>query len=165
MEKFELVAAQWSDSWLLEFVSDMVATYLVGPAFGWQHIRLCSGISQSVYHPAVGEAAVHPADEARFRGIIAVLKLIGSAGEGGQAEALWRRYVSATWNRRPADCDACYSQTLLVSHADRVVTGCQSLGLQGFDGRRGRADDVIALLDRAWARFLADLQAYSSWEE
>jgi hypothetical protein len=47
---YDRVLAQWIDSWLPEFVGDMVATYLVGPAFGWQHIRPMATIPAFLTH-------------------------------------------------------------------------------------------------------------------
>jgi hypothetical protein len=41
--------SQWRDAWFQEFVCDMVATFLIGPAFGWQHIRLCMSSGTDAY--------------------------------------------------------------------------------------------------------------------
>jgi hypothetical protein len=74
-ELFENLFALWNDIWIWEFASDMVATYLIGPPFGWQHLRLCASLGGSVYYPSLGEVAEHPADEARMQGILRVLQL------------------------------------------------------------------------------------------
>src|SRR5439155_1841239 len=84
---------QWGDHWLREFICDMIAAYLIGPAFGWQHIRLCAGGSRSAYHPGFGEAAEHPADEARLRGVRAVIRRLGAEVEGQEMQRLWADYL------------------------------------------------------------------------
>ena len=158
---------QWAGNWLLEFVPDMVATYLVGPAFGWQHLRLCSGHSQQdAYHPSLGESGTHPADEARLRGILAVLGQVGAADSGVRIKELWERYLAVSGQTKPADYDLCYPDTLIASLARHVVAGCRALGLRGIDQAPSNpppAVDIPLLLCEAWERFLADPRAYLEW--
>lgn len=163
-ELITLLVDQWSDSWLIEFVSDMVATFLAGPAFGWQHIRLCSGRGQEAYHPALGEVATHPADEARLRGVIAVLNEMGAPEEGSRLQALWDDYLRVTREARPAEYDRCYPERLLQVLAKEVIVGCRFLRLRGFDDHAGAADSVITLLQEAWKRFLTESETYGTWE-
>lgn len=156
---------QWEGTWLLEFVADMVATYLVGPAFGWQHVRLCASNSSAAYHPTLGERADHPADEARLRGIVAVLAEMGEADVGARITSLWNSYLDASREIRPQDYEVCYPQTLLESLAKEIIAGCRSLGVRGFDQPCGDpAHRLPSLLAEAWERFLANSQTYSDWE-
>ena len=161
---YNLLFMQWEDAWLLEFVSDMVATYLVGPAFGWQHVRLCASNSSAAYHPTLDERADHPADEARLRGIVAVLARMGAAETGARITTLWESYLEASRETRPQDYEVCYPQALLESLAERVVTGCRSLGVRGFDQPGDMVIDLPTLLGEAWERFLASHQTYVDWE-
>jgi hypothetical protein len=163
---YDLLFAQWYDAWLREFVADMVATYLVGPAFGWQHLRLCAGRSQNAYHPALGETAEHPADDARLRSVLALLELMGAGGPAARIGVLWHEYVAVSGATRPADYEVCYPQTLIESLARHTIEGCQALGLRGFSQivDPPKADDIPALLGEAWERFLTDLQSYADWE-
>jgi hypothetical protein len=124
---YDLLFTQWYDAWLREFVADMVAAYLVGPAFGWQHVRLCAGRSHNTYHPALGEAAEHPADEARLRGVLAVLELMGMPEVAARIGGLWHEYMAASGETRPADYDVCYPQPLMKSLARHTVAGWQAL--------------------------------------
>jgi hypothetical protein len=163
---YNLLFAQWHDAWLREFVADMVATYLMGAAFGWQHVRLCAGRSQGAYHPALGEAAEHPADEARLRGILAVLELMGAQEVRDGIDGLWHDYLAVSGETKPTDYEVCYPQRLIESLARHTVEGCRALGLRGFDQLVAplKADDIPSLLSEAWQRFLADPQAYVDWE-
>lgn len=164
---YDHLFAQWRDAWLLEFTADMVATYLVGPAFGWQHVRLCAGEGQAVYHPALGETSTHPADEARLQGVLVVLSKMGST-EGPQVKALWDSYTTVSREDRPADYEVCYPQSLLESLALHVIEGCQMIGLRNFreDTVPGpAAPDIPILIRAAWERFLRDVDGYFAWEE
>jgi hypothetical protein len=157
--------AQWRDQWLREFVCDMIATYLVGPAFGWQHIRLCAGGTRSAYRPAFGETAEHPADEARLRGVVAVLGCLGLGGAGREIETLWADYLRLTGERRPPDYDRCYPDRLIQSLAVQTVAGCRAVGLRSIDQvANPHGDDIMGLIGEAWQRFLAEPGPYLQWE-
>ncbi len=162
---YDPLFAQWRDAWLREFVADMVATYLVGPAFGWQHVRLCAGKGQEVYYPALGQEATHPADEARLRGVLAALAQVGWE-DGPNLQALWDSYLSAMRREaRPADYDMCYPQALLESLARHVVEGCRTIGLRGLREATDPGLDIASLLHEAWERFIRDADSYPDWEQ
>jgi hypothetical protein len=163
---YDLLFVQWHDAWVQEFVSDMVATYLVGPAFGWQHVRLCASRSQAAYYPSLGESAEHPADEARLRGVVAVLEGMNEGPVGVRVQELWNRYVSVSGETPPRDYALCYPQPLIESLAKRVVEGCQSLGLRSFHQLTDPPEtaDIPSLLIEAWEQFLANPQGYTGWE-
>lgn len=163
---YDLLFTQWHDAWVPEFVSDMVATYLVGPAFGWQHVRLCAGRSQAAYYPALGDTAEHPADEARLRGVVAVLEYMKEAAAGARVQALWDRYTAVSGESQPADYEVCYPHGLIESLAQRTVEGCRSLGLRSFNQLADPpgTGDIPSLLGEAWEQFLANPQAYADWE-
>lgn len=166
---FDPLLDHWRDKWLLEFVADMVATYLLGPAYGWQHVRLCATTGQPAYRPVLGEAADHPANEARLRGALAVLERAGANEAGARVLTLWHAYVSVVGECKPADYDVCYPPALIQSLARRVVDGCAALGIRRFDdlataGGGAGGTDVAQLLGEAWMRFITDPPAYAQWE-
>ena len=86
---YDQLLASWGDEWLQEFACDMIAAYLVGPAYAWQHIRLTAGNGSDVYHPTLGEIGGHPADEARLRGVIAILEKTGLTDKVQEVQDLW----------------------------------------------------------------------------
>lgn len=163
---YDALFAQWRDAWVREFLSDMVAIYLIGPAFGWQHVRLCAGGARAAYHPTLSEIADHPADEARLRGVAAVLVQMEASKSAEDIRALWERYLQTSGEGRPADYEVCYPQHLVESLARRAVDGCRALGLRRFDeGRSTASTDLRFLIHEAWGRFLADPQAFIAWEQ
>jgi hypothetical protein len=189
---YDKLLASWGDEWLQEFACDMIATYLVGPAYAWQHIRLSTGSHSEIYHPALGEAGGHPADEARLRGIIAVLERMGLTGKAQEVKALWDSYLMVNAQVPTTDYDACYPQHLIDSLADRVIAGCRAIGLHSFNdhdtvpasstgGDATSADqdgtglggsvahpaelaNLPRLLNEAWEVFLATPDTYHDWE-
>jgi hypothetical protein len=132
---YDQLLVSWGDEWLQEFVCDMIATYLVGPAYAWQHVRLTAGNGSEVYHPALGETGGHPADEARLRGITAILENMGLTDKVQEVRALWDSYMMVNAQSQPADYDSCYPQYLIDSLANRVHAGCRSIGLVSFTER------------------------------
>ncbi|MFQ5872324.1 MAG: hypothetical protein ACE5JL_00780 [Dehalococcoidia bacterium] len=163
---YDLLLAQWRDEWLREFVSDMVATYLTGPAFAWQHVRLCVGSSEAAFHPSLGEMAEHPAEEARLSGMLAVLERMNTGAVATRIRALWDTYLSVSTESRPAEYDVCYPQTLIDSLARRTIEGCQALGLRSFGHLADSSGpiDIPSLISEAWERFMSNPQAYFDWE-
>lgn len=161
---YDLLFVQWSDEWLLEFVSDMVATYLVGPAFGWQHIRLCAGLNKNVYYPALGERASHPADEARLRGILAVLVEVEPGHPDGELLDMWEQFIQCSGQSQPTEYAICYPPDLVSALARTVVQGCTALGLRNFTSADHRSGTIIGLLMEDWSRFRADAEACIQWE-
>jgi hypothetical protein len=135
-------------------------------------VRLCATTGQPAYHPALGQAADHPANEARLRGVLAVLERAGAGEAGARILTLWHTYVSTVGERKPPEYDVCYPPTLINSLVRRVVDGCTALGIRRFDAVAPAAPpaggtaviDVPRLLDEVWTRFLADPAAYAQWE-
>lgn len=163
---YDLLFVEWRDQWQWEFASDVVATYMVGPAFGWQHVRLCAGGGRAAYRPVLGEVDEHPADEARLRAVLCVLQQAGHAEVADRIQSLWQSFLAASGETKPADYDVCYPQPLIQSLAHRVTEGCRALGLRGY-GLPSDAKDpasLPALMNEAWERFLADPHAYGEWE-
>jgi len=162
---YDQLLIQWHEQWLWEFAADMVATFLVGPAFGWQHTRLCAGATRSMHFPALGELAEHPADEARLRGIVAMLRELGLEEEAQNVEALWEVHATIRGAvQRPADYNVSYPQSLLDSLARRIVKGCRALNIREFNRSEDPAGDIPAMIVEAWRRFLENPQQYTGWE-
>lgn len=164
---YDVLLAAWVGRWKWEFLSDMIASYLIGMPFGWQHLRLCAGQSgATVYAPALDEAGTseHPANEARMRGVRAVLELVAGADFSDQLKQMWDRYVATSGEHRPAEYDVCYPQSLIEGLARRTVDACKVLGLRAFDEIGAEELDIPTLLQQAWEEFRRDPRAYGEWE-
>jgi hypothetical protein len=162
---YDIAVLEWARRWTLEFVCDMVATFVLGAAYAWQHMRLCVGGRNEAFTPNLGEVASHPADAARMRGILAILRRMGAGADADRIEQMWDDYLVVSGATAPAEFDLCYPPTLIESLAVNVQAGCATLGIRPFTAASDPAVDTVALLQAAWARFHADPKTYRVWEE
>lgn len=164
---YDALLTAWVDQWIWEFLADMIATHLVGLPFGWQHVRLCAGqLGATAYAPTLGEVAgfQHPANEARMRGVRAVLDMHGATVESTSLQNMWEAYVALSGDTQPAEYDVCYPQSLITGLARRAVEACNTLGVRRFDEPSGSHFDIPLLLRQAWDEFHHDPAGYSGWE-
>jgi hypothetical protein len=165
----ERVQEQWVDAWMAEFASDMIATYLVGPAYGWANLRLCSSsLSDDVFRPGPDDiAATHPSDDARLRGIVKMLDLLGLGADVRQIERRWDDYATLTGHNAPQDYALCYPPVLLERLTQLVYHGCTGLGLRVFTEQASTSGDINIpmLVNDAWKEFLTRPDKYPQWEE
>jgi hypothetical protein len=89
---------------------------------------------------------------------------MGATEAGARITVLWNSYLDVSREGRPQDYEVCYPQTLLESLAERIIAGCRSLGVRGFDQPGNPANDLPTLFGEAWERFLADPETYAAWE-
>ncbi len=155
---------QWKDLWVKEFISDMIATYITGQAFGWQHLRLCAGMSRDIYRPGFYEVAIHPSDEARMRGIFAMLGLLKI---DNKMEEKWNYYKSIAGNIEPQEYRLCYPDHLIESLAKYTHKACQEIQLQSYTQQHlssVQKSGIILILNNAWEYFLNDPKGYRDKE-
>jgi hypothetical protein len=153
----------WDEDWVLEFACDMVGTYLAGPAFGFQHVRLSATLAQSPYYPTLGEAAEHPADGARLEGIIAVLEELSDAAGAVAVRDMWSRYITMQSDVEPADYSTSYPVSLVSDLARTVAAGCRTFGIKSY--QQAAPSDVIRIMLEAWDNFRANPDAHGSYED
>jgi hypothetical protein len=169
VELFEEVKFQWRENWIVEFVSDMVATYLVGPAYGWANLRLSvnSLARFDIFGPAMDEfsAVEHPSDEARMRGIYAMLRQLQLDVEIKGIDEKWQQFISLSGSNRPADYVYFYPDDLLATLAQYVFKGCKNIGVISFSEQQTSAKmNLAAILNTAWKKFLVEPEHYPDWE-
>jgi len=164
----ERVQKQWIDEWTAEFASDMIAAYLIGPAYGWANLRLCSSsLSDDVFWPGPDDAGTHPSDDARLQGIVKMLRLLGLEAAAHQVEQRWNEYVALTGHHPPPDYALCYPTILLERLTELVFYGCAELKLKTFTEQAPESGsiNIPILLNDAWKQFLARPDEYPEWEE
>ncbi len=151
--------SQWEEYWVKEFVSDMIATYVTGAVFGYQHIRLCSGYPARAFRGAV----THPADDARARGAVAVLRKMGQNAAADDVEQRWQDYIKSTGEKKTAKYDTEVPDVLIDALASSVVDACSKLGIRPWTAPQ-MANDSVGMMQEAWKRFNADPAAFEKWE-
>lgn len=163
--QLRVTGSQWTDNWLDEFACDVVATYLFGSSFGFQHVRLCALLGTDPFEPGLGQQATHPADEARLRLIVSTLTAYGATEDAAAVRDLWDRFIAHQLGTMPPQYGVCYPDALLDLVAREVVAQCQSEGIADSLALRSKGDTVAAILLDAWGRFAAESQSFKTWEE
>jgi hypothetical protein len=156
---------QWKDHWVKEFISDMIATYMTGPAYGWQHLRLCVGMSRDIYSPGFHSTAIHPSDEARTRGIFAMFVVLKI--DEKKIKEKWDHYKSVSGNAEPQEYRLCYPDNLIESLAKYTYKACQEIQLKSYTQKSSSSvekSSIVFILNNAWAYFLNDPDNYRDKE-
>ncbi len=165
-EIYDILYVQWMDEWIKEFVSDMIATYLTGPAYGWCHIRLCSNMRDDPFAPGLGAISTHPADEARTRGVLELLQLMGLRQSASEIHKRWKGLESLSKKQKALGYELCYPDHLLGLLAANVKKACEQLGLTIYEeNKKQNTVHIPKLLNIAWHKFLADSHSYPKWED
>lgn len=166
-ELYDDLEGQWKENWVKEHVANMIATYLVGPSFGWSHLRLCANSSNNIYFPGMlDDKYPHPSFESQMIGILKILKFQGLNSEVRILENKWSSYTKILRDLPPPEYEFCYPDTLLQSLATNVVTGCSHLGLVSYIEQSKSKNHINfpLLLNNAWKLFLGNPHEYIKWE-
>lgn len=168
---FSLLEKTWKKHYLEEFACDMFATYLVGPAFGWSHLRLLLGDKVGLYSPGINHPGTHPANEARMRGILLVLNRLNDHSALGRAlSQQWNEYSQKMWrvmrkDRPDEGYTYCYNDQLLEQLAGIVISSCKDKGLVPYyDQPIGDRRNAASLMQMAWESLLNNPRGYVRWE-
>lgn len=159
LEQIEAYHHNWRRSWLLEFGSDLIATYLVGPSFGWCNIRTATNLGGALFE---GNDS-HPADDARATAIGMMLSEIGYDDSRMQIQYRWKELVDLANESAPHRYELAYPMTLLKSLTRFFREQCNDMGLAQFD--RAAADLPMAVtIDKCWAEFRNKPGDYADFE-
>jgi hypothetical protein len=163
-QHFALLEDVWKERYVIEFFCDMFATYLVGAAFGWSHLRLVLSSSSGIYYPGFGETTTHPADEARMRGVLLMLEELNDQRNADAIAAKWESFKTILPDLPDNEYVFCYPDELLREVAAQVIAVCQRLKLKAFHEQPSSEDNLPALMLLAWEVYHQDPNAYVEWE-
>ncbi len=154
----------WRDQWQIELAADLIATFLCGPSFVWQHMRLMVNHGSDPFFPTIGQTADHPADQCRFDCMLEMLDKLGDSS----IEALksrWSEILALSLNdERPQGHETYYPAEVVKAIAAKVFESCQEKGLVAYNCH-GNAFTVVGLVNQAWQQFTQDPEAFSTWEK
>ena len=156
--------ARWLSTWVMEFTCDFIATYLVGPAYGWTNLKLTtvSGGKNRVY----ADSLSHPSDESRMRGIFFMMRLMGHDAELTRIEKCWNEFLGAMSNTKPANYEQVLPQTIIEQLAKNVFAGCQKIDLRIYaDQVKKFGNPISKILNDTWQVLLDDHTGFDKWEE
>jgi hypothetical protein len=155
--------------WFIEFAADVIATYVCGPAYGWQNVRLrAQGGSEPVmpWEPAKppppepdAEAFSHPADNARAAVIGAVLRGVGETVAAGRIQAEWDSLTAHVEQPSPV-YEISYPKSVLDDVVSMTLEWCRDGDLTPYADADEHA--VVAHIGRAWQLQLADPLAFAA---
>ena len=160
LQEVEQFQGRWRSAWFLEFASDLIATYLAGPAFGWCNIRTSTNLGGELFQGSES----HPADDTRAFAIGLMLEKLGAHQAAQDIRARWNELIALAGETKPARYDVAYPQSLLVSICDMIYQGCQALGLTPWSGGVGSGVVVGAALDAAWTEFRLRPETFEGYE-
>lgn len=155
---------RWIGSWVMEFTCDLIATYLVGPAYAWTNLKLTtlSSGKNRVYI----DSPSHPSDEARMRAIFYMLSKMGHTSELKDIELSWKKFLAATNNPVPANYHYIFPKELIERLADAVLAGCKVIRLYSYSEQISKFGTPISkTLNDAWSQIFNDPNDYQTWEK
>jgi hypothetical protein len=159
------VIYRWLHSWLQEFVCDLIATYLIGPAFLRQHVRLRAMMQPASKIFNVDLNTSHPADHARATACLLQLRKLGFETETERLQDMWGELVTSSGEARSELFDVVYPEALLELLAQSVIDGCASIGLRPYDPEADLATDIPRLVNEAWVKLEEAPGDYQEWEQ
>ena len=156
--------SRWLSTWIMEFVCDLIATYLVGPAYAWTNLKISTmGNGEGQVYV---DSPSHPSDEARTRAILGMLKKMGHHEEVEPIERSWDQFLTATLNDFPANYDYIFPDTLLEELIERVHQGCRDIGLKCYPEQvEEHRRPISRILNEAWLQVCNHPENFHRWEE
>ncbi len=146
---------RWLNGWAEEVACDTLATYMLGPAYGWCNLHLClqsSDVFQGGFE--------HPADEARNKHILRILRRQGYNEDADKIEQIWKQYTNIAHNQNSLNYDENHPDSLFIAimeDAEEIIKN------QGFASKDDSS--TINLLKQSWKVFLDRPDEYNSWEQ
>ena len=150
----------WKRAWQEEFSADMIAAFLVGPAFGWENVRLCTNMSSPIF--TGGNS--HPADDSRRLGIRSMLLRLGFGQQADRIDAWWQELVRLSNELKPNNFDVVYPPSLLEELCEFLFRECSKLGLVAWSQHSLTSQSVGSLLNEAWDTFLDSPATFGDYE-
>jgi hypothetical protein len=149
------IVSRWINSWAEEVACDTLAAHILGPAYGWCNIHLCLQ-SSNVYR----KGNEHPADAARTKHILRVLRRRGYNDDADKIEILWKQYLNLSQQTTSSHYQDYHPDSLFTAVMEDVE---QAIKDNNF-GVKGKSPSVDTL-NESWQKFLNDAENYNDWEE
>jgi hypothetical protein len=158
-------------AWFAEFAADVIATFVCGPAFGWQHLRLRAQSADERVppwqpaEPASDDAPTrftHPADSARTAVIALALEHSGHPLSARRLRTEWQALCAGALPE-PVTYAPTYGDDLLTDLVRITLDWCQAQGITVFNA--SKKDAVVRVIDQAWELQLAQPAAFAANEE
>lgn len=162
----------WKDSWLekwsIELFCDLFATFMLGPAYLWSNLHMCTKMHWEVFKVPTFQKSSHPPGEARMRAALYGLELTGYSAEKAIIQAKWDEFKSIVGQKEPSDFSIALPDKLLKLAAEFCLTGTTQIGceIMKFTSQATTpVTKVNLLLNSSWKQFWQDPESFHQWEE
>lgn len=155
-------------NWLEEFLCDMIATYFIGPAYAYTHIKIVlssnendDDLEQNLFKI---NSELHPADEARMRGVCAMLNEIGEAASIFNINTYWLPLIEG--KSKGKYYDWAFPDIILQELAQEIYIACRNYNLNSYKVQCSKFEKPISkYLNEAWAYFLTNPERFATWQQ
>jgi hypothetical protein len=164
-EEFKNSWLVWEKNWVrwsVEFFCDLFGVYTLGPAYVWAHINLYAKYGGDPFDVPRFVPNSHPADDARFRAMIAALKNMGFAEQVISVSNEWSKLLKLSNASSIPEYWKCYPDHVIDAIANQAKNGVIALGCR--IAAPSTNDYVHCLLNRAWDKFWENPKEYNDWE-
>lgn len=156
--------SRWLSGWIMEFTCDFIATYLVGPAYAYTNLKICtlSSGKDRIY----ADFPSHPSDEARMRAIFYMLHRLGFDKEIGEIDTLWQSFLQNVNNPIPSNYSYVFPKKLIEALGQSVLKCCKKIDLRAYPDQLKKFNPPISrIINDGWVEILSNSPNYKGWEE
>ena len=161
-KNIDFIKTKWLEYWLEEFSCDLIGCYMSGPAYAWTNLKLLITEHNSdkiyKYYPR------HPANEARMRIIILMLKKLNLHSEKDKIEKKWSHFLKKTEGFKPDGYDFIFPQRLLTIIVDEFYTFHQNADIASYP-ELTRQTSIAEVLNEAWSQAIKKPTKFNSYQE
>lgn len=154
----------WINGWVEEFTCDLIATFLVGSAYGWTNIKIStlSSGQKRIYN----DSPTHPSDESRMRAIFKMLKLCGLNNTIINLSSSWDMLLNTTSNPIPQHYNYIFPDVLINTLSENVFEGCKNIGLNSYSEQLAEFENPVSkIVNDSWSKVLANPIEFENWEQ
>lgn len=167
-----LAQKRWGEkeegTWRVELAADAIATFLVGPSYGWQHVRLSASYGNDPYDPSPGQRVKdHPSDQARLDTIVAMVRHLAREKDACDITQRWNTFLrDGLYKQPPQGFQVFYPTQLLEGLSKHINSACKQLSLRPFTDHKARSNPgIVVTVDRVWRTFNSDPTKFAAFEQ
>lgn len=163
LAQIHLQNTSWARYWMQEFFCDLFAVMTAGPAFAWSHFHLCIKRGGDPFDTPLVSVSTHPADDARMRISLQLLKLMDFEVQAAHIEKAWQTYIELMGYSPSPEYRQCYPETLLSAIVSAAQVGIEGIGV--VTAKPDSLQPIVRLLNDAWQEFWRAPEEFQTWEE
>ena len=167
-EDIEFFHYQWKNYWIDEFLSDLFAIYISGPAYAYTFLHVVTQKSKNIYKIFPILHQNHPSDESRMRMNIIGLRLLGFVDEAQEIQTKWIEMPFIKLSNPDNEYYYAYSDELMREIALTFLEALRENEFKIFNNAIAEKESnntIIKILNDAWTYFWENPDEFRNWEE